>query len=144
MSFVPPHIVYSAVAMALWTLLIYGLVTVGGVAARASGKLSTDYIKTKTGEAPAGWVGNVARNLVNLFELPVLFYVLVVLHMTALHAIDPLQTWLAWGFVASRVIHSLIHITINNISLRFLAHRTGWVILIVMWVRFALAWPYGG
>jgi hypothetical protein len=33
----------------------------------------------------------------------------------------------------------LIHVTINNVPLRFLAHRAGFVILAIMWVHFGMA-----
>ena len=32
-----------------------------------------------------------------------------------------------------------LHVTINNMALRFLTHRIGFLILAVMWVRFVLA-----
>lgn len=51
-------------------------------------------------------------NLVNLFEIPVLFYVaLIILYVTDLAS--GLYLGLAWAFVLLRYAHSLIHVTYN-------------------------------
>jgi len=134
-----PSMMMSAVALAVLTLFVYLMLTVLGVSAKASGALSNDYSKNKTGNPPPDWLANWGRNFVNLLELPVLFYALVAFQSLNPDTIDSLQTALAAGFVASRFAHTLIHVTINNVGLRFLAHRAGFAILAFMWIRFGLA-----
>jgi hypothetical protein len=133
-----PSMMMSVVALALLTLFVYAMITVLGVTAKMSGKLSDDYSKNKTGSPPPDWLANWGRNLVNLCELPVLFYALAAFQMLRPETMDELQVTLAAAFVASRYAHTLIHVTINNVGLRFLAHRAGFVILAVMWVRFGM------
>lgn len=134
-----PTMMLSAVALALLTLFVYLMLTVLGVAAKASGKLSDEYSKNKSGTPPPDGLANWGRNLANLLELPVLFYVLVAFQSINPETITTLQTTLAFAFVASRYLHTLIHVTINSVPLRFLAHRAGFVILAIMWVNFGLA-----
>jgi len=133
-----PTMMMSAAALAMLTLFVYLMVTILGVSAKASGALSDDYSKNKTGSPPPDWLANWGRNFVNLLELPVLFYALVAFQALNPDTVDGLQTALAAGFVASRFAHTLIHVTINNVGLRFLAHRAGFVILAYMWIRFGM------
>lgn len=134
------QLLYAALALVGLTFLVYWGVTVAGVIASARGALSKDFVKTKAGAPPPAWVGNWGRNLVNLFELPILFYVLVALHAAFVPgAADGLQVILAWTFVGTRVAHTLVHVTINAVGLRFLAHRLGVLVLMALWARLALA-----
>ena len=73
-----------------------------------------------------------ADNFRNLFELPVLFYLaLVVAAITA--QVTTLVLVLAWLFVASRVLHSVIHCGYNKVMHRFKAYLLGGVVLWVLW-----------
>jgi hypothetical protein len=69
----------------------------------------------------------------NQFELPVLFYVLVVLALITRKA-DMLFVVMSWMFVASRLVHAAIHTTSNKVPLRFQAFVVGVLILAAMWV----------
>jgi hypothetical protein len=82
----------------------------------------------------AAQVGNCFNNQ---FQLPVLFYVLVVLALF-LHKADLLFVILSWVFVISRIVHAGIHITSNNVTHRFSAYTVGLLVLIVMWLIFAI------
>jgi hypothetical protein len=73
----------------------------------------------------------------NQFQLPMLFYVLVVLTYV-LHKADYLFIIMAWVFVALRIVHAAIHTTSNHVGHRFQAFAAGAVILLLMWVVFAV------
>ena len=80
------------------------------------------------------------RNLINLFEFPILFYAIcVVLYVSG--KVDSFFILLAYWFVGLRVAHSLYHIFINgfigDMPLRALLWLPSWLIVIWMWVRFA-------
>ena len=80
----------------------------------------------------------ITDNYNHLFEQPVLFYALVVyLHLSELA--DDLQVQMAWLYVLARVVHSLIHLTSNNVSARALTFVTATIILIAMILRAGLA-----
>ena len=78
-------------------------------------------------------LGNAFRNQ---FELPVLFYVLVVLAIMARKA-DLLFVIMSWLFVVLRVIHAAIHTGDNNVPLRFYAYLASALVLLAMWIIFA-------
>jgi hypothetical protein len=63
-------------------------------------------------------VSNPSDNLKNLFEIPVLFYVLV-LYLYVTTQVDAVYVFSAWVFVAFRALHSAVHCTINIVILRF-------------------------
>jgi hypothetical protein len=63
-------------------------------------------------------VANPSDNLKNLFEIPVLFYILV-LYLSVTQQVDTLYVTAAWIFVAFRVLQSVVHCTFNFILLRF-------------------------
>ena len=80
----------------------------------------------------------ITDNYNHLFEQPVLFYALVAyLHLS--DTADGLQVQMAWLYVASRAIHSLIHLTNNNVSARALTFVISMIILIGMILRAGLA-----
>ena len=79
---------------------------------------------------------SAADNFRNLLELPLLFYLaLVVAFLTA--QVNGLTLALAWAFVVSRVIHSAIHCTYNRVRDRFYAYLAGTVVLWVFWAVLA-------
>ena len=63
-------------------------------------------------------VSNPSDNLKNLFEIPVLFYALV-LYLFVTQQVDATYVTAAWVFVVFRVLHSAIHCTINIVLVRF-------------------------
>lgn len=79
----------------------------------------------------------------NQFELPLLFYVLVILALFTRKA-DLLFVVLEWMFVVSRLAHAAIHITSNDVRRRFTAFVVGVIILLVMWIVFALRILFAG
>ena len=84
-------------------------------------------------------VGNCFNNQ---FQLPMLFYVLVVLALV-LHKADLLFVIMSWIFVVSRIVHAGIHITSNNVNQRFAAYTVGMVVLLLMWAFFAARILFG-
>ena len=63
-------------------------------------------------------VANPSDNLKNLFELPTLFYG-VVLYLFVTTRVDLGYLVAAWIFCGFRVLHSAVHCTINIVILRF-------------------------
>ena len=63
-------------------------------------------------------VANPSDNLKNLFEIPVLFYALV-LYLFVTQQVDVVYVNATWVFVVFRALHSAVHCTFNHILLRF-------------------------
>lgn len=72
----------------------------------------------------------------NQFQLPVLFYTVVILSLVS-GPVDRILVALAWGFVVMRLVHAWIYVTTNNVSQRFNAFVAGLVFLATMWGYFA-------
>lgn len=77
-----------------------------------------------------------SNNLKNLFEMPILFYVAVMLAVLLLIQ-DALLVRLAWGFVIMRVIHSAVHCSYNRVMHRFIAYFISCLFLLLLWLRLA-------
>ena len=91
----------------------------------------------QTGTEPA-YVIQASRNLTNLFDFPLLFYVVCTLSYLAA-IVDDTQLYLAWSFVALRAIHSIIHLSYNVVMHRLGVFLTSVAVLVVLWVRLAMA-----
>jgi hypothetical protein len=73
-------------------------------------------------------VNNCIRNQ---FEVPVVFYVLIIL-LWVTQSINIVMHSLAWLFVASRIFHAIIHVGSNYVPMRRRAFMFGCLILIIM------------
>ena len=63
-------------------------------------------------------------------EQPTIFYALAVFtYLAGLQS--PFTAGLAWGYVALRVIHSLVQNTINRVPVRFLVFALSTIVLMV-------------
>ena len=76
-----------------------------------------------------------ADNFRNLFEVPVLFYVLCVA-LVLNGGSTPGFVVAAWGYVGLRALHSLIHVTYNRVVHRFLAYAASTLLLFGLWIAF--------
>ncbi len=73
----------------------------------------------------------------NQFQMPLLFFVLVILAYLFKKA-DLIFVIMSWVFVVSRILHAYVHVTSNNLRWRFTIFVVGVVVLMVMWIIFAL------
>lgn len=80
-------------------------------------------------------VNQSANNLSNLFELPILFYLICMIAIVTSINSDWLLNF-AWSFVVLRAFHSLIHCWYNNVTHRFIAYLISticlWAMLIII------------
>jgi hypothetical protein len=83
-------------------------------------------------------VSRVADNYNHLHEQPTIFYALALAAQLA-GAADATNVTLAWAYVGSRVVHSLVQATRNVIPVRFAVFTLGSVLLMILLVRTALA-----
>jgi len=73
----------------------------------------------------------------NQFQLPVLFFVLVAFALITRKA-DIIFVVMAWMFVVARMAHVAIHVTTNRVHQRFYAFLVSAVVLLLMWIIFAV------
>lgn len=84
-------------------------------------------------------VSTPSDNLKNLFEIPVLFYGLV-LYLFVTSQVDFVYLAASWAFVFFRVLHSLVHCTINIVLLRFALYLIASLSVWYMLLRAAIAY----
>ncbi|MDC3239407.1 MAPEG family protein, partial [Gammaproteobacteria bacterium] len=63
------------------------------------------------------WMRYITDNHNHLFEQPTLFYAMIIYIFLSEH-VDLIHVQLAWGYVILRTVHSLVHTTTNNVSVR--------------------------
>ncbi|MBB5519933.1 MAPEG family protein [Amphiplicatus metriothermophilus] len=79
----------------------------------------------------------VSNAVISQFELPVLFYA-GALFAFVLGAASWTLVALAWAFVATRVVHAVIHTGKNVIMPRFFIFLAGFLLLIAFWIALAV------
>jgi hypothetical protein len=124
---------YPMFAMVALTFLIMFWTLYTRVQALRQGALSMRYFRLMQGEAPQA-VQKASRHFMNLFEVPLLFYVLCLLSLIK-PMNDSWQMPLAWGFVVCRLVQAIIHLSYNNVNHRFAAFAMGNLLLILLWFR---------
>ena len=79
-------------------------------------------------------IGNAYHNQL---QLPLLFYVLVLMAYITRFA-DLLFVLMSWVFVVLRYYHAYVHVTTNRVPHRFTVFAASAVVLLAMWVIYAL------
>ncbi len=73
----------------------------------------------------------------NQLETPILFYVLIGFVILT-NKVGTTLVILAWAYVLCRIVHAAIQTTTNRVFYRFYVYAIGSLILLAMWVIFAL------
>lgn len=90
------------------------------------------YFKTFEGEKPPRYVLQADQHLVNLFEVPMLFFAAGILAIS-LDTVDTMILLIASIYVISRVIHAIISLTNNRLLWRGRVFIFSTIIILVMW-----------
>lgn len=132
-------ILTPVLAMIVWTLVMWLWMYATRIPAMQKAGINAAKMKSKSEmDVLPVEVRRIADNYNHLHEQPTIFYALVVYcHLVGLA--DPLMIGLAWGYVALRVLHSLIQALWNFIPVRFFVFITSTIVLIVMTARAVLA-----
>lgn len=135
-----PHelILLPVGALALLTFLVLLLVPVRRFRAAFAGQVGAGDFRY--GESPRvpGDVSIPNRNYMNLLELPVLFYVVCVLNYVTGPIVSITTLSLAWIYVGFRGLHSVVHLTYNNVMHRLGIFAASNVVLAVLWISFLM------
>jgi hypothetical protein len=134
----PARILWPMFALVALTFAVLLLIPFARFRAAARGQVSArDFRYGESSNVP-GEVSLPNRNLMNLLELPVLFYVVcLALYITL--SVDAAAVVLAWLYFALRAAHSLVHLTYNNVFHRLSVYAASGVVLLVLWIRFTVA-----
>jgi hypothetical protein len=98
-----------------WTFLLYVWLTVARAQAVARGEVK--YAVFELGRGEPVKLARITRNLANQFEVPVIFYAVVVL-LIVIGRVSGIDVLAAWVFVAGRVAHTLVQTLTDDVVLR--------------------------
>lgn len=132
-------ILQPVMALVLWSMVMWGWLYATRLPAmfRARTKLDPDLPRDVLLGGLPPRVRWKADNYNHLMEQPTLFYA-TALTLALLGQGEGLNLWLAWAYVALRVVHSLIQALSNVIQLRFAVFMVASGVLIVFAVRAAI------
>jgi len=128
-------ILAPAALLVIWSIVM--LFWMAGTRLPAAKKLGIDITAKPGGRGPdidPGMPDKVAwksHNYTHLMEQPTLFYAIVVILAIA-EAGTGINLWLAWGYVALRIIHSIWQATVNLVNVRFMLFVASTLCLLVM------------
>jgi hypothetical protein len=131
----PESIFAPMSVLAIWTGLVLMLTGVRRVTGVIMGRIPSDAFRLgESPEVPPD-VSLPNRNVMNLLEMPVLFYVVsIALYVT--RQVAPGMVRLAWIYVGLRLVHSGIHLTYNRSAHRLIPFAASNFVLIGLWIWF--------
>ena len=146
-AIMPNEIIHSDILRPMVVLIAWTLVMLAWMLAtrlpamKAAGVDLGTLVGTKAADADrslppqAQWK---AHNYNHLMEQPTLFYaVCAVLALSGTG--NGVNAWIAWGYVALRIAHSLVQATSNRVSIRFLFFMLSSVMLVALTLHAAMA-----
>jgi hypothetical protein len=120
-------------ALAMWTLTVLLLIPIARFKAGRAGQVTTEDFRFGESEAVPDATRLPNRNFMNLLEVPVLFYLAVVVAIL-LGQGDAWLLALAWVYVGLRIVHSLIHLRLRHVVVSRLAvFALSNVVVSLMW-----------
>jgi len=129
----PTAILYPAIAMFALTfgaILLLGFARFGAVRRR---DVRLSFYRTYDQGSQPAHLHLLARHVQNHFEVPPLFYAGVLLTFVSGSVNMPAVVF-AWLYVATRCVHSYIHLGSNNVSRRFFTFLTSLIFLAALWL----------
>ena len=127
----PNQILYPVFAMVLLVAFVLNRMRSMRFAAVRSEEISAGFFRAYAGDEPER-LRVVSRHFTNLFEMPVLFYVAVLMA----YVTRQVNVWLvagAWLYVALRYLHSYVHLTSNDVIRRFSVYIASAAVLFAMY-----------
>jgi hypothetical protein len=135
-------ILQPVIALAAWTMVMWLWMYATRIPAMNKARLSDEELSTLTPSkfdavlpAHVQWK---AYNYNHLHEAPTVFYAVAIV-LAIIGQGDGFNAWLAWAYVALRVIHSLVQATVNKVMVRFAVFVLSSLVLIALIVHAALA-----
>lgn len=133
-------ILYPIVALATLTFAVLVLIPLRRFRAGSAGMVSFEDFRYGESQRVPPEVAIPNRNMMNLLELPVLFYVACLTYFVIGRVNEPALA-LAWTYVGLRAAHSVIHLTYNRVRHRLVAFALSNVVLVMFWTNLVRALP---
>ena len=122
-------------ALALLTFGVLGQIPARRFAAVRKKDVTPDDFRFGESDRVGARIAIPNRAMMNLLELPMLFYVLCLMAFVSA-GMTTLLLWLAWAYVGLRYGHTLIHMTYNKVGHRLIPFALSNFVLMAMWALF--------
>ena len=133
----PLQIYFPCVALVALTAIVWVRLYIDRIGEMRARRIRPQALASSRETAQALQQVRASDNFRNLFEVPVLFYVLCI-SLAVTQSVTPLYLWGAWVYVALRAAHSFIHLTYNRVMHRFVAYALSTILVFSMWVGFGV------
>lgn len=129
-------ILLPIISLVLLTIIVWFRMLVLRVTAMKAVRIHPEKMKSQKAKELMPEAVNIAsENFVNLFEVPVVFYLLSIL-LFVTDSVSGLFLIGAISYVALRYVHSFITLTYNRVMHRFSVYVLSCLVLWVMWALF--------
>src|SRR5882672_6654259 len=124
-------ILFPIVALATLTFAVLLLIPLRRFRAGMAGQVVFDDFRYGESARVPPEVALPNRNMMNLLELPILFYVACLAYFVT-ERVNETALVLAWAYVGLRIAHSAIHLSYNRVRHRLIAFAASNVVLIML------------
>lgn len=124
--------IYPAFAMMALTFLVMLRMVMSRFAAVKAGKIDAKFFRLYRDYEEPAELAVQTRHVINHFETPIIFYVLC-LFATVTGQTGTIIASLAWAYVATRCIHSYVHLSSNKVMNRLRIFALSILLLIGLW-----------
>ena len=100
--------------------------------------MNPKYFRLYKGAKVPDYLAKVTQHYENLLEMPILFYVAIIL-VIVLDITDTFYVILSWLFLVFRIIHTTIHTTSNNVIHRKNAFILSTLVLMALWGKITIS-----
>lgn len=126
--------IYAMFVVSMLTIVV-GLIAVKArFTSVKNGQISIHYFKLMQGQEVPEIVTKTTRCFNNLFEIPVLFYIVCTLYI-ALGIESYAAVVIAWLFVVLRCAQAYIHISYNHVRHRMLTFGASVLCVFLLWIN---------
>ncbi|HEY2775515.1 MAG TPA: MAPEG family protein [Candidatus Binatia bacterium] len=126
------QVLFPLFAMFALTAVVFMRLGRARFGAVRSGQIDPRFYSLYQGGEEPDHIRVVTRHFINLFEMPVLFYVIVILTYVT-HQSNAWMIGCAWAYVALRYAHSYVHLTSNTVLMRFRLYFASNAVLSLLW-----------
>lgn len=134
-------ILQPVIVLAVWTMIMWFWLYGTRIPALSAAKINPDDLvhdpsKSLDTMLPPQVMWK-AHNYNHLHEAPTVFYAVAIV-LAIVGAGDGVNAWIAWLYVALRVIHSIVQATVNRVGLRFMIFALSSFCLMALVARAAM------
>ena len=138
MTQVSEHIFFPVITLILGTLVFTAMMGITRLKTARSGAVDYRIFKLYLNrQNMPDTMLKMNNHYDNLMTMPILFYLIVTM-IYVTHNVDSAFIIMAWIYVATRLVHSFIHLGQNHPLKRFFAFGIGVIVLLAMTLRLAL------